>query len=168
MNIDFDHLEKIIALAERSNIQSLEVVDGSQRIHVVCQAASLANTAELAHSPTTHHVTNTQAQTQNIPAASSTATPSCDQDTAKSNDLATKTTVIAPMMGTFYLRPEPNAEVFVHVGDSIKAGDTLCVIEAMKIMHEVKAETDCVIEKILIKEGDVVEFDQPLFETRTL
>lgn len=164
MNINLDDLEKIIALAERSNIQSLEVVDGTQRIQVVCHApesdTSLSETSapslNQADSITTPS-TLTGSESDNVVADASNSTPS----TANSS-------IIAPMMGTFYLRSDPSADVFFNEGDSVKAGDTLCVIEAMKIMHEVKAEEDCIIEKILVKEGDVVEFDQPLFETHAL
>lgn len=164
MNINLDDLEKIIALAERSNIQSLEVVDGTQRIQVVCNApesnASLSET--LAPS-------SSQANNVTIPSILiGTESDNVVTDASISTPSTANSSIIAPMMGTFYLRSDPSADVFFNEGDSVKAGDTLCVIEAMKIMHEVKAEEDCIIEKILVKEGDVVEFDQPLFETRTL
>lgn len=67
------------------------------------------------------------------------------------------------MLGTFYRKSAPDSPNFVEVGDTIKAGDTLCIVEAMKIMHEVKADTDGVVAEILVEEGDMVEYDAPLF-----
>lgn len=162
MNINFDDLEKIIALAERSDIESLEVVDGTQRIHVVVRQTAIlseSNSSQHTHSGSalTSSAQNDTANTQQTASEFST-----NDSTSTSTD---SDAIVAPMMGTFYLRSEPSADVFVTEGDNVSAGDTLCVIEAMKIMHEVKAETDCVIDRILISEGDVVDFGQKLFET---
>lgn len=152
MNINFNDLEKIIALAERSNIQSLEVVDGDQRISVVCQAPTNAVSA-------TNPSDSTQKTSQ--PTPTDTANPNQTDELTADSEVAT---VVAPMMGNFYLRSEPDADVFVDAGDTIEVGDTLCVIEAMKIMHEVKAETAGVVVDILVNDGDVVDFGQPLFK----
>ena len=78
------------------------------------------------------------------------------------------TTVKAPLVGTFYAAPAPGEAPFVSVGDTVKKGQTLCVLEAMKMMSEVPAPCDCVILEILAKDGDLVGFDAPLFQVREL
>ncbi|MGN0459644.1 MAG: acetyl-CoA carboxylase biotin carboxyl carrier protein [Ruminococcus sp.] len=72
-------------------------------------------------------------------------------------------TIDAPMVGVFYQAPSPDAEPFVKVGQSVKKGDTVCIIEAMKLMNEIQAEQDGVITEVLAKNGDIIEFGQPLF-----
>jgi len=71
--------------------------------------------------------------------------------------------VLSPMPGTFYRSPSPDDASFVNEGDSVNKGDTLCIIEAMKIMNEIEAEENGIIQKILVKDGHAVEFNQPLF-----
>ena len=78
-------------------------------------------------------------------------------------DLTSGDEVLSPMPGTFYTAPSPDDPPFVKEGDSVKKGDTLCIIEAMKIMNEIEAEDNGVIQKILIEGGQAVEFNQPLF-----
>ncbi|NQY52267.1 MAG: acetyl-CoA carboxylase biotin carboxyl carrier protein [Campylobacteraceae bacterium] len=77
-------------------------------------------------------------------------------------------TIDAPMIGTFYASPSPEASDFVKVGDTVSKGQTLCILEAMKIMNEVEAEFDCKIVKILIEDGNPVEYDMPLFVVEKL
>lgn len=81
----------------------------------------------------------------------------------QANDLMT---ISAPMVGTFYRAPSPDAEPFVEVGDQIKAGQVICVIEAMKLMNEITADLDCEIVDILLKNGQPVEYQQPIFRVR--
>lgn len=173
MNINFEQLDKIIALAERSNIHSLEVENGDTRIHVVCQQPQSNDTLDVNDTRKPQNLYNSQstlppnnATSSNIisTASSDQTELSPSQQISQQDSQGKTSTVIAPMMGTFYLRPEPSATVFFEKGDSVNSGDTLCIIEAMKIMHEVKADKDGVIEEILVDEGDVVEFDQPLFK----
>ncbi|WP_419770898.1 MAG: acetyl-CoA carboxylase biotin carboxyl carrier protein [Candidatus Marinarcus sp.] len=72
-------------------------------------------------------------------------------------------TINAPMIGTYYSAPSPESPAFVKVGDTVKAGQTLCILEAMKIMNEVEAECDCKILQILVNDAEPVEYDMPLF-----
>ena len=92
------------------------------------------------------------------------------QDTSVSKDAAQKAandakyiTVKSPIIGTFYRKPSPDKSVFVEVGDSIKVGDVLCVIEAMKLFNEIESEVSGTIVKVLVDDASPVEFDQPLF-----
>lgn len=71
--------------------------------------------------------------------------------------------VKSPMVGTFYLKPAPDAETYVSIGDKVKKGDTLCIIEAMKLMNEIESEFDGEIKEILVKDGESVEYGKPLF-----
>ena len=83
-------------------------------------------------------------------------------DAVKTADTPKKT-INSPMVGTFYRSPAPGAKSFVEIGQSVKAGDTVCIIEAMKLMNEIEAECDGVIREVLVENGSPVEFGQPLF-----
>ena len=83
---------------------------------------------------------------------------------AENTSESTNQEILSPMPGTFYAAPSPDAEVFVKEGVAVKKGDTLCIIEAMKIMNEIEAEQSGVISEILIKNGEPVEYNQPLFK----
>ena len=76
--------------------------------------------------------------------------------------------ITSPMVGTFYQAPSPDSPPFVRVGDKVRKGDTLCIIEAMKIFNELEAEFDCEILEILVEDGQPVEFDTPLFRVKRL
>lgn len=163
MNINFPDLEKLIKIAERSNINSLEVTDGDARIFIICrsdgnESISDNNKRNLAS-------TSGSKQRANISAESNQNDVGNDDavlNKKEANEDAQKQ-VTAPMLGTFYRRSEPTADEFVKVGDKVDKGQTLCIIEAMKMMHEVKAEFPCTIKEALVDEGDVVEYGQPLF-----
>jgi acetyl-CoA carboxylase biotin carboxyl carrier protein len=174
MNINFTDLEKLIKIAEGADIQSLEVTDGDARISIVCQAngnESSNHIGNTTHSKTSHsesHAAASHNSTSNNTSADNssmdeTVTTEVTNSSSSSSVSSSSSQVLAPMLGTFYLRSEPTAEAFFKVGDQVAAGQTLCIIEAMKMMHEVKAEADGTIQEILIEEGDVVEYAQPLF-----
>jgi acetyl-CoA carboxylase biotin carboxyl carrier protein len=163
MNINFSDLEKLIKLAECADIKSLEVTDGDARISIVCQPNG--NEGSSNH---TDHAQTTRPKSQTAPAQNSTAATNANNnpvDEVMTTEAASSSAsqVLAPMLGTFYRRSEPTSEVFFQVGDKVEVGQTLCIIEAMKMMYEVKAETACTLKEILVDEGDVVEYAQPLF-----
>ena len=164
MNINFTDLEKLIKLAECADIKSLEVTDGDARISIVCQSdGNQSSGNHIAHTPNPR-ASHSESQTETTQNSTDNNT---NVDSNHSDETVTteveKSQVIAPMLGTFYLRSEPTAEVFFQVGDKVEVGQTLCIIEAMKMMYEVKAETACTLKEILVDEGDVVEYAQPLF-----
>jgi acetyl-CoA carboxylase biotin carboxyl carrier protein len=76
--------------------------------------------------------------------------------------------ILSPMVGTFYASPSPDAPPFVQVGDTVRKGQTLCILEAMKIMNEMDAEYDCKILEVLVQDGEAVEYDKPLFVVEKL
>lgn len=165
MNINFTDLEKLIKLAEGSDIKSLEITDGDKRISIVCQADDNHNDNSSTRNSTSK-VSTSEQQTASISAQKTITNNETISSDTTDETVATENAennVTAPMLGTFYLRPEPTAEPFFKVGDQIEAGQTLCIIEAMKMMYEVKAETSGTLQEILVEEGDVVEYEQPLF-----
>ncbi len=177
MNINFTDLEKLIKLAERSDINSLEVTDGDTRISIVCQPDGNENSNQAV----SHISNNNKGLNLSTNLDASSASSSEQRTTASTGGNKTNTNnvskgtaekaatedgknqVSAPMLGTFYLRSEPTADEFVKVGEQVDVGQTLCIIEAMKMMHEVKADVACTIKEVLVDEGDVVEYGQPLF-----
>jgi acetyl-CoA carboxylase biotin carboxyl carrier protein len=138
-------VEEVVELATRHNLAELEVESGGIRIRVVREyptgAATLAQRAELAAA---HHA-------ERHPAAEDGAA------------VAHLVTVEAPMVGTFYRASAPDAAPFVHEGDIVKEGQVLCIIEAMKLMNEIEAKMAGRIAKILVENGQPVEYGQPLF-----
>lgn len=161
MNINFTDLEKLIKLAERSDIHSLEVVDGETSISVVCQSNGTHNNISTNSRASVNHSKNNATD----PIANLASQTPANVENTDDNDLLKDASeqIVAPMLGTFYRRSEPSAAAFVEVGDQVEIGQTLCIVEAMKMMHEVKAEAACVIKEVIVDEGDVVEYGQVLF-----
>lgn len=103
-----------------------------------------------------------------VPGAAPASVPASAPAAEASEAQPEGTTVKAPLVGTFYAASAPGEAPFVSVGDTVKKGQTLCVLEAMKMMSEVPAPCDCVILQVLAKDGDLVGFDAPLFQIREL
>lgn len=148
MNIDFDTLARLIHLTENAKIHSLHIQDGTQTIILTKQSDSSQTTP----------IQLDSAHTQNI---STLSTPLVAP--SSTNNASNTHTITSPMLGTFYRKSTPDSPNFVEIGDSVKVGDTLCIVEAMKIMHEVKADKAGVVREILVDEGQMVEYDSPLF-----
>lgn len=142
--MDLRKLKKLIDLVEESGIAEIEVTEGEEKVRITRTiAAAPVPTAAPAVTPAAAPV-----------AASAPAAPAARDlsDAQKS-----------PMVGTFYRAPGPNAAPFVEVGQQVKAGDTLCIIEAMKLMNEIEAEKSGTVKEILVENGTPVEFGEPLF-----
>ena len=92
---------------------------------------------------------------------------SSDDTSISSSINSDHSNILSPMPGTFYAAPSPEADLFVKAGDIVNKGDTLCIIEAMKIMNEIEAENTGIISEVLIKNGDPVEYNQPLFKIKS-
>ena len=140
-----DKLKEIIYILENSDVNEIEATFWGRRFRVV-KSASLAVSP-----PSTPSVSN------------STAPSSKPEPSAEAVQLSSGENMLSPMPGTFYLASSPDADHFVKEGDSISEGDTLCIIEAMKIMNEIEAEQNGTITKILVENGKPVEYNQPLF-----
>ncbi|HAT39192.1 acetyl-CoA carboxylase biotin carboxyl carrier protein [Polynucleobacter necessarius] len=148
--MDLRKLKTLIDLVSESGISELEVNEGEDRVRIV-NAGSPAPSGQVVY-------TNpAPAQpTQAAPAAS--ATPATSAPAAEAGFVAR-----SPMVGTFYRAPNPESPNFVNIGDTVKVGQTLCIIEAMKLLNEIESENAGVIKEILCENGQGVEFDQPLF-----
>ena len=145
MRIDPSLVRELAELLTENSLTEIEVEDGDRRIKVSRGLAPVAAAAAL------------PAVAPAAPLAPA-ATPSADP----APEEVSGTTVKSPMVGTAFLSPEPGAKPFVAVGDAVKAGDTLLIVEAMKVMNPITAPAGGVVKKLLISDGQPVEFDQPL------
>ena len=149
--MDIRKIKKLIELVEESGITELEVQEEEGTVRI-SRAAPAISPAAVQYAAAPVVVPGPAA----VPAqASAAATP------AASDELSGHL-VRSPMVGTFYRSPSPEAKAFVEVGQSVKVGDALCIVEAMKMMNRVEADKAGVVKAILINDGDAVEFDEPL------
>lgn len=149
--MDIRKIKKLIELVEESGITELEVSEeeGTVRISRAAPAAVVAPAVQYAAAPT--------------PAAPAPqpAEPAFPANTA--TEQVSGHVVRSPMVGTFYRSPSPDAKAFVEVGQTVKIGDALCIVEAMKMMNRIESDKAGVIKEILVNDGEPVEFDQKLF-----
>jgi acetyl-CoA carboxylase biotin carboxyl carrier protein len=149
--MDLRKLKTLIELVEASGIAELEISEGEERVRITRTVASIQQTQlPLPSAPVT--VAAIAASEPVLPAAAPAAPAAQEGHIVKS-----------PMVGTFYRSPSPGARQFVDIGQSVNAGDTLCIIEAMKLLNEIEADHGGVIKAILVENGQPVEFGQPLF-----
>ncbi|ENT1773096.1 acetyl-CoA carboxylase biotin carboxyl carrier protein [Neisseria gonorrhoeae] len=142
--MDLRKLKKLIDLVEESGIAEIEVTEGEEKVRITRTIAAAAAPVYAAPVPAAAPV-----------AASAPAAAPAARDLSDAQK--------SPMVGTFYRAPGPNAAAFVEVGQQVKAGDTLCIIEAMKLMNEIEAEKSGTVKEILVENGTPVEFGEPLF-----
>ena len=152
--MDLRKLKTLIALVSESGISELEVNEGEDRVRIV-NAGSPAPAGQVVYANPAPVQVAAPAPTA---ASAAPAAPVAEAP-------ATETGFVAksPMVGTFYRAPNPESPNFVNVGDTVKVGQTLCIIEAMKLLNEIESEKAGVIKEILCENGQGVEFDQPLF-----
>lgn len=151
MIMDFNEIRKLVKLVEGAGITSLEIEEGELQIRIEKAAPVYSSPAPMA--PAAPYAV------QAPPAAPPAAAPVAAPEAPASNLIEVR----APMVGTYYQAPNPESEPFVRVGDSIRPGQTLCILEAMKIMNEIEAEVSGRIAEILIENGQPVQFDQVLY-----
>lgn len=152
--MDLRKLKKLIDLVEESGIAEIEVTEGEEKVRIT---RSTAPQQAIYAAPTAVHHAAPAPAALAVPAAAPAAAPSASAARDLSN--AQK----SPMVGTFYRAPSPTSPPFAEVGQTVKAGDTLCIIEAMKLMNEIEAEKSGVIKEILVENGQPVEYGEPLF-----
>ena len=150
--MDLRKLKTLIDLVSESGISELEVNEGEDRVRIV-NAGSPAPAGQMVYA-------NPAPAMQAAPAASApvATAPIAEAPAAETGSIAR-----SPMVGTFYRAPNPESPNFVNIGDTVKVGQTLCIIEAMKLLNEIESEHAGVIKEILCENGQGVEFDQPLF-----
>jgi acetyl-CoA carboxylase biotin carboxyl carrier protein len=156
--MDLRKLKTLIDLVSESGISELEVTEGEGKVRIV------KNAAPVYVQPQAQYLAPGQAIAAPFPgapadvgmagAASGAATPAA---------IAQGHVVTSPMVGTFYRAPSPGADPFVQIGDTVKEGQTICIIEAMKLLNEIETDKSGVIKEILVENGQAVEYGQPLF-----
>ena len=153
--MDIRKVKKLIEMLEESQLNEIEIKEGEESVKLV-KAISVPVQEKIITSNTVAPAPQPEVVKNNISADSDT-TQSVEEDTISGQ------TIDSPMVGTFYAAPNPGAKDFVSVGDKISEGDVLCIIEAMKMMNEVKADSSGTIKQVLIENAEPVEFGQPLF-----
>lgn len=149
--MDLRKLKKLIDLVQESGIAELEVTEGEEKVRIAKHSAA-APANYVAQQP----------QVMVAPAAAPAA-PAAAPAEAAGNGLPAGHIVKSPMVGSFYRASAPGSPVFAEVGQTVAVGDTLCLIEAMKLMNEIEADAAGVIKAILVENGQPVEYGQPLF-----
>ncbi|HEX4896205.1 MAG TPA: acetyl-CoA carboxylase biotin carboxyl carrier protein [Solimonas sp.] len=148
--MDLRKIKTLIDLVEQSGISELEVREGEESVRISRQSA--APVQYLAAPPPAA-----------LPAASPAAAPAASPAAAPAAVTDNRHIVRAPMVGTFYRAPSPGAKPFVEVGQTVKAGQVLCIIEAMKMLNQIESDKAGVVVEVLADNEKPVEFDQPLF-----
>ncbi|MEJ2766715.1 acetyl-CoA carboxylase biotin carboxyl carrier protein [Photobacterium sp. MCCC 1A19761] len=150
--MDIRKIKKLIELVEESGISELEISEGEESVRISRNSTVVAAPAHAQMYAPAAPVAPAPAVAIEAPEAQATTTPSTPAGHS----------VLSPMVGTFYRAPSPDAKPFVEVGQSVKVGDTLCIVEAMKMMNQIEADKAGTVVAILAEDGDAIEFDQPL------
>ena len=147
--MDLRKLKTLIDLVSDSNVSELEITEAEGKVRIVKGGGAVM-----------------QAYAAPVPQAApvALALPLVEAPAVAAPQAVAEHVVKSPMVGTFYLSASPGAKPFVEVGDSIKAGETICIIEAMKILNEIEADKTGTVSRILCDNGQAVEYGQPLFE----
>jgi len=154
--MDIRKVKKLIELLEQSDVAEIEIHEGEESVRISRQVSGGA--AMPFYMPQGMPMPMAGAAPQPA-AAPAPAQSAVDDD----EDEITGTLVRSPMVGTFYRAPSPGSKSFVEEGQSVKAGDTLCIIEAMKILNQIECEQSGTVKRILVENGQPVEYNQPLF-----
>jgi acetyl-CoA carboxylase biotin carboxyl carrier protein len=153
--MDLRKLKKLIDLVQESGIAELEITEGEEKVKIV-RSGAVSTTPAAAATP---GPAAAPARVEAPPAPATPAAPPAAEPEAGQEGHVVK----APMVGTFYRSPSPDAKPFVEVGQTIKEGQTICIIEAMKLMNEIEADASGVVKAVLVENGQPVEYGQPLF-----
>ena len=149
--MDIRKVKKLIELLEESGIDELEIREGEESVRISRNRGGNAMPVQQTYYAPPPHAAPVSAPAQTTGGADNTERKPAGH------------VVRSPMVGTFYRSPSPEAASFVEVGKQVKAGDVLCIVEAMKMMNQIEADKSGTIEAILVENGEPVEFDQPLF-----
>jgi acetyl-CoA carboxylase biotin carboxyl carrier protein len=147
--MDLRKLKKLIDLVQESGIAELEITEGEEKVKIVKGGRAVPEAVAMLPAPTAAPAPAAPAGA--APPAPAEVSPKVEGHVLKS-----------PMVGTFYRAPSPGAKPFVEVGDTVKAGQTVCIIEAMKLLNEIEADRDGVVKAILAENGQPVEYGEPL------
>ena len=156
--MDIRKIKKLIELLEESGIAEIEIKEGEEALRI---SRMPTGTATGHQAPQLAHLAPLAAGAGGAAASASAALPAAESAAPKPKP--NEHVITAPMVGTFYASPSPGAKAFVEIGDEIKAGQVLCIIEAMKMMNQIEADKAGRITSVMAQNGDPVEFGQPLF-----
>ncbi|OQX30292.1 MAG: acetyl-CoA carboxylase, biotin carboxyl carrier protein [Candidatus Sedimenticola endophacoides] len=144
--MDIRKVKKLIELIEASDVAEIEIHEGEESVRI-SRASSIAPPVAVAAAP--------------APAAPAPAAPAPQPEAAE--EVISGHQILSPMVGTFYTASSPGAKPFATEGQSVSAGDTLCIIEAMKILNQIESDKSGIVKKVLVDNGQPVEYNQPLF-----
>lgn len=150
MNVE--QIEKLVEIVEKSSLTEFSYKDDEVKITM----------SKLEHPPI---IAGGMPMAPPLPPTPETAPPPAPQEVQKEDEAVL---ITSPIVGTFYAAPAPDAAPFVKVGDHVKNGQTVCILEAMKLMNEIQSEFDCEIEAVLVSNEQKVEYGQPLFRVKKL
>jgi acetyl-CoA carboxylase biotin carboxyl carrier protein len=156
--MDIRKVKKLIELLEESGIAEIEISEGEESVRISRYPAGGGHAA-----PIVHYAPAPMAPMAAAPQATLAAPAAAPVAAAPAVAAKADHTVTAPMVGTFYSAATPGAKAFVDIGSEVNVGDTLCIIEAMKMMNQIESDKAGRVTAILVKNGDPVEFGQPLF-----
>lgn len=151
--MDLRKLKKLIDLVEESGISELEITEGEEKVRIVKRGGQAKEPYLVTPEPPT------AVAPAALTAAAGGPAPAPNEPAVPEGHI-----VKAPMVGTFYRSSSPSAKPFVEVGDTVKKGQPICIIEAMKLMNEIEADNDGVVKAILVENGQPVEYGEPLFQ----
>ena len=151
--MDIRKVKKLIELLEESGINEIEIKEGEESVRI--SRAPAGGIPQMSYYAPPMPMPSAEAAAAAAPTASTPAPAAAPR--------ATEHTVQAPMVGTYYSAPAPGAKAFVQIGDEVKVGQVLCIIEAMKMMNQIESDRAGRITSVLVQNGDPVEFGQPLF-----
>ncbi len=152
--MDIRKIKKLIELLEESDVAEIEIHEGEESVRI-SRASAVA--------PVIAAAPQSYAAAPPPPPVAPPPPPAAAEDVCETDEAIEGHIIRSPMVGTFYRAPSPGANAFVEEGDSIATGDTLCIIEAMKILNQIESDIAGVVKKILVENGQPVEYDQPLF-----
>ena len=152
--MDIRKIKKLIELVEESGIAELEITEGEESVRI-----NRHSSAPIAAAPVQYAAA--PAAPVAAPAPAAPAAPAATEASAPA--AVSGHQVKSPMVGTFYRASSPEAPSYVEVGDTVSVGDTLCIVEAMKMMNQIEADKAGVVKAILVENEEAIEFDQPLF-----
>jgi acetyl-CoA carboxylase biotin carboxyl carrier protein len=158
--MDLRKLKTLVDLVSESNISELEITEADGKVRIVKADPALARPTAWVPAPTL--TAPVMAQPLNAPLQSAAGAAGAPAAAAAAEPVEAGHIVRSPMVGTFYRASAPGAKPLVDIGQAVKEGDPICIIEAMKIMNEIDADKSGTVTKILVENGQAVEFDQPL------
>lgn len=158
MDMDLDKIQRLLEIVADSGMAEVKVEEGDFKLTVRSTPKVEASSGPMMMAPSPPPPAAPAAPT---PAAAPVSAPAPEK--AEPGSGANESLVLAPIVGTFYSSPSPDADAFVSVGDRVEVGQTLCIIEAMKLMNEIQAEEAGTVKQILVQNAEPVEYDQPLF-----